>query len=104
MSIFKDFPDKDPLEEVPLAIDFIDVLESGETIVSAGWLVTCQGALSNSLTLVHSADITQDPVVTQVVSAGIAGKTYLHRCVIVTSTNRTLVGAGVQRCVLGSAG
>ena len=98
MSLFQNFPDKDPEEIVVLALNFQDILHSGETILAATW------STDPSMTLFHATDITLAPVMRQMVAGGVAGKSYLHKCKVLTDGGRTLVGAGLMKCIIGSAG
>lgn len=88
------FSPKDPEEVVILSVDFVNILVSGETILTAAVTAEDQGGALEASMVNGSADITAAPVVRQKIQAGTAGTRYLIRFKITTSTGRTLVGAG----------
>lgn len=93
------YSDKDPEEIITLSVNFGDVLDAGETISTAAWLVVRENSTENTAgMLVGSPDTTAAPIVRQKVQGGNDGGTYLHRCKITTSAGRTLVG-GVYQAV-----
>lgn len=93
------FSDKDPDEVLVLSVDFVDVLEAGETISSASWLIVRENSDEDTSGMLSGTiDSSGSPIIRQKVQGGNDGATYIHRCKVVTSSGRTLV-AGVFQAV-----
>jgi hypothetical protein len=104
------FSPKDPDETIIIGINFEGtptnpLLVGGESIVSATWTILSEsGVNTTGMAKIHGVDLQLAPIVRQQITGGIAGRTYLHKCTILTSAGRTLVGSGLQKCIIGSAG
>ena len=97
------FPPKDPLEIVRLAFNFAQILEAGETVTAAEWLVEVQATGADaSAALLSGAVEVASPRVSQVVKAGVDGVTYFHRSAVTTSEGRVLVLGAIQVVVKGA--
>lgn len=98
------FSDKDPAEVIVLSVDWSQVLESGETVSSASWLVsnTSNQTEDTASMISGSVDISASPIIRQKIAGGTDGNSYLHRCRIVTNTGRTLVQGVLQSVKLGA--
>jgi hypothetical protein len=99
------FSMKDPDEIIPLSIDFTELpLLDGEVIDSCLFEVELLGSgTEDSSMIVGSADISQDPIVSQVIQGGHDGSLYLIRAIIVTSLGYTRVGSGLLQVKHGGA-
>jgi hypothetical protein len=89
------FSPKDPREVDTFTVDFRNLLATGETIQSATW--ACEVLKGNdaapTVMIIGSADINGTNV-SQQITGGVAGVTYLLSCLAVTSAGNTLVGSG----------
>lgn len=89
MYVGRDFPDTTPNEVRPVAFDFCQSLQVGETIASAIW--QCSVAASsetpdgNAGGRISGSSTINGTIVTNEVSTMVAGVTYLLVCVITSS-------------------
>lgn len=99
------FSPKDPAEDAPLGINFVDVLDTGETVsaASTSFSFVRGDASAAAPVAVGAADISGDPVVMQRVSGGGAGATWRMEIQVTTSAGRTLVQSALLPIVDGGA-
>jgi len=98
------FSPKDPAEVVVLSFNFVNLLASGEIILSVTFSVTDQNGNINTSSAMLSgvADLSESPVIKQAVQGGLDGHTYLIRATATTSLNQTLVGGATLAVSFGS--
>ena len=88
---------KDPLETVILSMDFSLLLGSGETVVSADWLLSRLDVAEDTTSMLVSAtNMGSAPVIKQTITGGTSGGSYLHRPRIITSLGQTLIPSAIQ--------
>ena len=75
--------------------NFQDQLAVGETISSASVAATVySGTDASPSSLISGADSISGAEVSQVITGGVAGVTYVLTCTAVTSTSHTIVSSG----------
>lgn len=89
------FDQKGPLETVSLAFDFTSSLAAAETISTKAVVVTTySGTDAAPSSLLNGSASSSGQVVTQSITAGVAGVTYLLTCTITTSAGQTVQLSG----------
>jgi len=89
------FGSKPSGETKKLVFDFASSLAVGETISSASVVATTySGTDSSPSSIISGSDTTSGSQVTQAVTAGTVGVTYLLTCTAITSASQTLQLAG----------
>lgn len=98
MSVF--YSDKTPAESIVLTVDFVDLMQTSETINSATWNITRKGSNEDTSSMkMGGVDISQSPKVMQKVTGGTVGGVYFHNIQINTSNGRNLATTVIQKVV-----
>jgi hypothetical protein len=77
-------------EEIYVSYNFVNLIPLGEAITGATWtctVLTGTDASASSM-LSGTADLSEDPIVTQKVVAGVRGATYNLKCVVTTANRK----------------
>jgi hypothetical protein len=89
------FPIKDATASRVFSFNFQDQLAVGETISSATVAATVySGTDASPSSIISGAASISGATVSQVITAGTAGVTYVLTCTAVTSTSHTIVSSG----------
>lgn len=89
------FSNKDPRGILPLGIDYADLLDEGETIVSASAeIALLSGTDADPAAMLLGSAVVDGSVVGQWVQGGVAGCTYRLTFIADTSATKRLVEAG----------
>jgi hypothetical protein len=90
------FTDKDPSEVVRLGVDFTNLLDTDETILTATVTVRTTSGVDQPTMVSGNEDIAS-PIVRQLITGGTAGTTYKVSFVVTTTSGQTLVeGANLR--------
>lgn len=97
------FSPKDPLETIVLSVDMTGLLDA-DTIQTSEWIISREDNLSENTSGMLSgvASVTGN-IVSQEVTGGTAGGSYIHRVkVVLTPSGRSLVYGVRQSVLLGA--